>query len=269
MAGIAYNATMGGDKRSGLGRIIWTDTNLDPEACAAWFLGEHPEADLSKDKWFKEFNKDLKKTLVDNLAFVRFELDIDLGSRIVCAGYVEGAGRNRVSVCKIIKSGNIADCFTVDRGDLGNEWFVDEFGDLRLEKRCKRNVAKHYLYRALNQNVTKDEIKNLKRKIYTQEDSFQNLADYLNHITYRLGDEISKIYEIPIKDVMPDRYPEEHGITGYINYINGRDREGQQAAAETPDIGSGYSGGTAEYGDEEPGFYDDSYQSSSSRNQRH
>ena len=66
---------------------------------------------------------------------------------------------------------------------------MDAEGDLRCDS-VHHDGTNHYLYRAYREDATKDEIDQLKEKLY------HGLADRsdIEKVTRRLGDEIGKVY---------------------------------------------------------------------------
>ncbi|MBR0139122.1 MAG: hypothetical protein IJM17_02405 [Firmicutes bacterium] len=99
------------------------------------------------------------------LEFQRQEMSADLGGPIVVLSEYSGEGRSD-SVCSILPSKDLADCFIRPAGGFPIRWFVDEAGDLRSEEK-RDGVTVRRLYRVM---------------------SDRNL---------RLGDALSRVYGFP------------------------------------------------------------------------
>lgn len=91
----------------------------------------------------------------------------------------------------MIESGNIKECFYSDCDC--NEWYVDKLGDLRCEA-VHHDGTNYYLYRVFKDNVSEEQIENLKWKIYCGK---ATRAD-ITRVTKRLGDDIAKVYNITV-----------------------------------------------------------------------
>ena len=82
-----------------------------------------------------------------------------------------------------------------------NEWFIDKNGDLKCTA-IHHDGTNHYLYRVYKDNVSEEQIDNLKEKLYYGTATRRDIT----RITQRLGDDIAKVYgfDIPKPKVRND-----------------------------------------------------------------
>ena len=170
-------------------QILWSDLHLNFNDWKDELKSEHPN--YSQD--------DLVLTMFEKVDEQLFELvsslDMQLSQPIIIIGDI-GRWNGRVQGYKMIESGNIKDCFYTDcfytDCDL-NEYYIDKLGDLRCEA-VHHDGTNHYLYRVFKDNVSEEQIENLKSKLYYGK---ATRAD-ITRVTIRLGDDIAKVYNITI-----------------------------------------------------------------------
>lgn len=165
-------------------QILWSDLYLDFNDWKDDLQSEYP--DYSEEKLFDlmyDINSDYINDLRDNL-------DMQLSQSIIIIGDI-GRWNGRVSGYKIIHSGNLKDCFYTECDY--SEWYVDKLGDLRCEA-VHHDGTNHYLYRVFKENVSEEQIENLKSKLYYGK---ATRAD-ITRVTKRLGDDIAKVYNITV-----------------------------------------------------------------------
>lgn len=121
----------------------------------------------------------------------RLNLDIQLSRPILVYADL-GLWNGRVKGFSMIESGNIRDCL-YSNCDY-SEWFLDRLGDFRCLG-IHHDGQNSYLYRAVKENTTESQLWRLQAKIY---DGTATRAD-LTRATRRLGDEIARVYDFPIR----------------------------------------------------------------------
>ena len=164
--------------------VIWSDINLDFEDWKDDLKEQYPDA--SEDELiFKMY-----ETNNDYLDDERANLNIQLSRPILVIADL-GLWNGRRCGYKEIESGNIQDCLysEMDR----NEWYVDKNGDLKCTA-IHHDGTNYYLYRVYKDNVSDEQIENLKEKLYYGTATRRDIT----RITQRLGDEIAKVYGFDI-----------------------------------------------------------------------
>lgn len=165
-------------------RIIWSDMSLDIEDWRDDLQADYP--DLSENELYQK----MCEINSDYLGDERMNLNIQLSQPIIVIGDI-GRWNGRVSGYKMIDSGNIKDCLYSDTDYT--EWYVDKYGDLRADA-AHHDGTNHYLYRAVKDNASPEQVERLKDKIYCGK---ATRAD-ITRVTKRLGDEIAAVYGFPI-----------------------------------------------------------------------
>lgn len=103
-------------------------------------------------------DKHSKKALDDT----RSHLDRTVGSRIIAIANM--MCHKKVCEYHFIDSGNIKDCLTLPEGCDCAAWYVDAYGNLYGEIKC-RGETKHYIYRAMKPNIGEKQLKTFLGKI--------------------------------------------------------------------------------------------------------
>lgn len=165
-------------------QILWSDLHLDFNDWKDDLRAEYPELNENEliDLMY-DTNSDYLNDLRDNL-------NMQFSQPIIIFGDI-GRWNGRVSGYKIIHSGNLKDCFYTECDYA--EWYVDKLGDLRCEA-AHHDGNNYYLYRVFKDNVSEEQIENLKSKLYYGK---ATRAD-ITRITKRLGDDIAKVYNITV-----------------------------------------------------------------------
>jgi hypothetical protein len=164
--------------------IIWSNYALDYEDWRNELEEQYPE--LSEDERISlmyEYNSDY-------LNDERANLNLQLPQPILVIADL-GLWNGRHMGYKEIKSGNICDCLYADTDY--STWYVDHLGDLRCDA-IHHDGTNHYLYRTYKPYISTAQIDLLKEKISR---GIATRAD-ITRLTYRLGDEIAKIYGFSI-----------------------------------------------------------------------
>ena len=172
--------------------VIWSDIDLD--------LDDWRE---SLEELYPNYPEDelyaiMCKSNAENLYDERANLNIQLSRPILVIADL-GLWNGRRCGYKEIESGNIQDCLysEMDR----NEWYVDKNGDLKCTA-IHHDGTNYYLYRVYKDNVSDEQIENLKEKLYYGTATRRDIT----RITQRLGDDIAKVYgfDIPKQRVRND-----------------------------------------------------------------
>ena len=164
--------------------VIWSNLNLDMEKWRSDLEMEYPGG--TEEEYFSLMHETNREYLEDE----RMNLDIPLSMPIiVCADL--GLWNGRKKGYKMIESGNIRDCL-FSECDC-NEWYVDRLGDLRCTA-VHHDGTNRYLYRAVKENVTEEQLGHLQKKIYYGRATRRDITRY----TRRLGDEIAAVYGFDI-----------------------------------------------------------------------
>lgn len=168
-------------------RIIWSNRDLDiddwREDYKEYLEANEMDGDPNDEQALYEWMVD---TNAEYLSDERCNLDIQLSTEIFVIADL-GLWDGRHLAYGEIKSGNIKDCLYLNHDY--STWYVDEKGDLILED-VHHDGTNYLRYRAYRPDATEEAINELKDKIYdgtvTEED--------IQAVTYRLGDEIGKVY---------------------------------------------------------------------------
>ena len=160
--------------------IVWSDINLDLEDWREALEENNPG--VSEDRLY-ELMADYNAMNLDD---ERGNLDIQLPREIIVIADL-GLWDGRKQGYKMIDSGNIKDCLYSDCDY--NEWYVDKKGDLRCVAH-HHDGTNYYLYRAVKENATDDQVSRLQNRIYNRE---VTKAD-ISRVTERLGDKIGAVY---------------------------------------------------------------------------
>ena len=160
--------------------VIWSNLDLDLKNWRSDLEMEYPGR--TEEEYVSLMHETNREYLEDD----RMNLDIPLSMPIiVCADL--GLWNGRKMGYQMIESGNIRDCF-FSECDC-NEWFVDRLGDLRCTA-VHHDGTNRYLYRAVKENVTEEQLGHLQEKIYYGRATRRDITRY----TRRLGDEIAAVY---------------------------------------------------------------------------
>jgi hypothetical protein len=160
--------------------MIWSDIALDYEDWRGDLEAEHP--DMSEDErmaLMHEIN-------ADYLDDERMNLDIQLPREILIFADL-GLWNGRFSGYKVVESGNVKDCLFSDCDY--NEWYVDAKGDMRC-KAIHHDGTNYYLYRAVRENATDEQVERLKDLVYHGRATRWDIE----RVTERLGDKIGDVY---------------------------------------------------------------------------
>ena len=160
--------------------VIWGDVNMDYDKWDADIKAEHPDmSEVDRIALMYEMNS---LYLEDE----RVNLDIQLPREIIIIADL-GRWDGRKQGYKMIESGNIKDCL-YSNCDY-NEWYVDKKGDLRCIAQ-HHDGTNYYLYRAIKENATDDQVSRLQNRIYNREVTKSDIS----RVTERLGDKIGAVY---------------------------------------------------------------------------
>jgi hypothetical protein len=161
--------------------MIWSNIDLDYEDWKADLESEYP--DMNEDE-----QRDLMYEINDSyLDDERLNLDIQCPRGIIVIGDL-GRWHGRVSGYKMIESGNIKDCLYSNNDDY-IEWYVDKDGEMRGTGH-HHDGTNHYLYRAVRENATDDQVSTLQDCIYMGKATEKDIES----VTERLGDKIGAVY---------------------------------------------------------------------------
>ena len=161
-------------------QILWSDLHLDFNDWKDDLRAEFPE--LNENQLYEIMYNENN----EQLDILRDDLNIRFSQPIIIIGDI-----GRVSGYKIIHSGNLKDCFYSDCDYA--EWYVDKLGDLRCEA-AHHDGNNYYLYRVFKDNVSEEQIENLKSKLYYGKATRSDIT----RITKRLGEDIAKVYNITV-----------------------------------------------------------------------
>lgn len=114
------------------------------------------------------------------------KLNIELDSDIICIADVS-YWYGRCSGYKIIGK-NISDCLMLS-SECNEEWYIDNFGDLRGTLTHSFEGTSYYLYRAFKKNLSAKQIENFKNKILEGSLTQKDISTY----TERIGPYIKNI----------------------------------------------------------------------------
>ncbi len=165
-------------------QILWSDLHLDFNDWKDDLRAEFPE--LNENQLYEIMYNENN----EQLDILRDDLNIQFSQPIIIIGDI-GRWNGRVSGYKIIHSGNLKDCFYTECDYA--EWYVDKLGDLRCEA-AHHDGNNYYLYRVFKDNVSEEQIENLKSKLYYGKATRSDIT----RITKRLGDDIAKVYNITV-----------------------------------------------------------------------
>lgn len=160
--------------------LIWSNINLDFEDWKDDLKAEYPDYDDN------QLEVEMCETNACYLEDERVNLDIQLSQPILVIADL-GRWNGRFSGYKVIESGNIKDCLYSDTDY--SEWYVDKNGDLRC-KAIHHDGTNYYLYRVFKDNVSNEQMENLKYKIYEGRATRSDIT----RLTKRLGDDIARVY---------------------------------------------------------------------------
>ena len=160
--------------------MIWSDIALNYEDWRGDLEAEHP--DMSEDERISLMHE----INADYLDDERMNLNIQMPREIIIIGDL-GLWNGRFSGYKVVESGNVKDCLFSDCDY--NEWYVDVRGDMRCTA-IHHDGANHYLYRAVRETATDDQLDRLKNLIYHGKATRRDIE----RVTERLGDKIGDVY---------------------------------------------------------------------------
>lgn len=165
--------------------VIWSDINLDLEDWRESLEELYPN--YADDELYEIMCKTNSAYLEDE----RANLNVQLSQPILVIADL-GLWNGRRSGYREIPSGKISDCLYTEMDYA--EWYIDKNGDLKCDA-VHHDGTNHYLYRVYKDNVTEDQIYDLKEKLYEGTATRRDIT----RITRRLGDDIANVYgfEIP------------------------------------------------------------------------
>lgn len=147
----------------------------------------------------ESFSSNSIKTPFDEMCYseLKKKLNIELESDIICIANISN-WYGRCSGYKIIGK-NISDCLRLS-SECNEEWYIDNFGDLRGSLTHSFEGTSYYLYRAFKKNLSAKQIENFKNKIlegrFTQKDIStytERIGPYIKNImTSRCNNDIIK-----------------------------------------------------------------------------
>lgn len=163
--------------------VIWSNIDLKLEDWRKEIIEAHPSVNDEDEYSMSAAMYDLNNEYLDD---ERVNLNIKLGQPIICiancgfwSGYYTG--------CRIIESGNIADCLYT-QCDYA-EWFVDGYKNLRCTS-IHHDGRNHYLYRVFKNGTTYTQRENLEDKIYRGIATPRDIG----RVTRSIGKEIGRVY---------------------------------------------------------------------------
>ena len=168
--------------------VIWSNENLDiedgwREAYVEFLEINKLHRDTNDENAIYDF---MVETNNEYLGDEKMNLDIQLSQSILVIADI-GRWNGRSDGYAVIESGNIKDCLYTEC-DYAT-WYVDGEGDFRCDA-VHHDGRNHYLYRVFKDDVSDEQIEDLKDKIYegnaTRED--------IELVTDRLGNEIGRVY---------------------------------------------------------------------------
>ena len=173
-------------------RIIWSNIDLDSKDWVGDLKADYP--DLSAEEHYAMMLERNNEFLSDE----RANLNVQCGDDILAVGDI-GRWNGRRMGYKTIESGKISDCLSSECDYA--EWYVDREGEFR-GKEIHHDGTNYYLYRVYKDNVSDEQIENLKEKLYYGTATRRDIT----RITQRLGDDIAKVYgfDIPKQRVRND-----------------------------------------------------------------
>ncbi len=115
---------------------------------------------------------------------IRYIVDEDLGAPILAVADM-GLWNGRKSGYKLIKSGNLADCFVEIGSADSASWYIDERGELCADF-AHHDGVNHIRYRAIRPGMKEKTVRDLCAKIASQEEFERSLS----RVTYRIGDRV-------------------------------------------------------------------------------
>lgn len=160
--------------------IIWSNYALDYEDWRDDLEVYYPY--LSEEERIQVMYETNNEYLKDE----RANLNIQLSQPILVFADL-GLWDGRVSGLGVIDSGNIRDCLYANCDY--QTWYVDRHGDLYCDA-VHHDGVNHYLYRAVRDGVSEEQIDRLKEKAVNRT---LNRSD-VTRLTRRLGDEIGAVY---------------------------------------------------------------------------
>lgn len=160
--------------------IIWSNDFSAIEELKNDILNETP--DYSENEAYTIAEETNNEYIDDE----RANLNIRLTTSIIIIADI-GRWNGRFSGYSMVESGNIRDCLYSNCDTI--EWYVDKLGDLRCTEH-HHDGTNYYLYRAVKETVSDDSLYYFQSLIYNNKAT----RNHINRYTYRLGDEIGKVY---------------------------------------------------------------------------
>ena len=163
-------------------RTIWTNNAIDLEDWKDFLEEEYPDI-VDEDQQWELVTQQIWNHLDDER--MNLDKEVESGKIIIIADL--GLWDGRHSGCRIIESGNIADCLRSDCDYL--HWFVDDIGDMRCTAH-HHDGTNYYLYREVKPGITQTQLDNFREKIFNGTFTRWDVTRY----TRKLGPYIQKIY---------------------------------------------------------------------------
>ena len=176
---------------------IWQNTDLNIEDFKKMLLEEYPD---EYETWLETATESEIARLMyqqnwDWLADERSNLDIDIGTEIICIADV-GRWNGRHRGYKLIRSGNIKDCLHLS-DDCGEGVFYVDEADKDLHCTEHHHDASNYLrFRAFRKGITDRQRDFLLESLYCTTDSCEDL---IHKYTKPIGPAIAKVYGWKLK----------------------------------------------------------------------